>query len=76
MKQKIYFTEPYSWAKISYNKVWKKNEFRWKDKNFNLILSYDGPRDNFKEWEEEIYQDYLDMLELFVFYKLECNGGQ
>lgn len=74
---KIYFIEPHSNTKISYNKVHSVNEFRWKDINFNLKLCYDWPRENFSTpEEEELYNDYIDLLDVYVFYKLMASNEQ
>lgn len=70
MKSRICFKEPYSGAIIPYSKIHKVNEHWFKDKNFNLILWYEGERDNFStEENEEIYEQYVDMLDLYIFYQ-------
>lgn len=38
---------------------------------------YDGPRDNFQtEEEKELYEDYLDFVDLCVFYKIREDGKE
>jgi len=66
----IYFIEPYTGTKISYNKVHNANEFRWKDENFNLEIGYDWPTSSFSnEDEKELYEIFLDFKELINGYK-------
>lgn len=72
----IYFIEPYTKTKISYNKVHSSNSFRWKDKNFNLEIAYDWPTDIFaNEDEKEVYEMFLDFKILIDGYK-ELRGAE
>lgn len=58
----IYFLEPISWTRISYNKVHKKNDQRWKIKNFPLVIKYDWPTHCDDLSLDEGYLMYLDFV--------------
>lgn len=67
---RIYFIEPNSDTKISYNRVHRKNEFRWKDPSFPLKIAYEGKKEDFETSDEqELYEMYLDFLDLLIFYQ-------
>ena len=67
---KIYFIEPYTGTPISYNKVHNANDQRWKDRKFPLDIAYEWPTENFNTSDEqELYEMYLDFLDLLDFYE-------
>jgi len=76
---KIFFYEPYSGTKISYNKVHRSNPFRWKDKNFPLTVIWEGEKplkvvaihtDNIItydiEWDDSVDENTKECYETYL----------
>jgi len=68
----IYFIETYTGTKIPYNVVHRANEQRWKDlyKKSSLRIAYDWKDSDFETSDEqELYEMYLDFVDMLEFYK-------